>query len=133
MTTSSPHYPRSHGFILGTKTPHHRGSQGVVKSKAETLKSYIVETPQGEYRRNKIHLKQAAVNTIVPANNTSVVPKVQVKSVYQHTHRMCKVSPIAPTQESPNNNKGNSNVSTQCVPNPQSAKVVDKAEIKEPR
>ena len=39
----------------------------------------------------------------------------------------------APTHESPNNNKGNSNLSAQCVPIPKSAKVVEKAEAKEPR
>ena len=59
----------------------HRWSQGVVKSKAEMPTSYIVKMLQGEYRRNRIHLKEAALNTTVPASTTSVVPKVQVKNV----------------------------------------------------
>ena len=69
------------------------------------------------------------MNTTVPASTTSVVPKVQVKSAPQHTKNV-QSEPTAPTQESPYNNKGNSNVSVQYVPNPQSAKVVKKAETK---
>ena len=110
----------------------HRWSQGVATSKAETPRSYIVETPQGEYGRNRIHLKKAAMNTTVPASTTSVVPKVQVKSVHQHTQDV-QSEAITPIQESPSNNKGNSNVSAQCVPNPQNAKVVKKTQTKEPR
>ena len=48
----------------------HRWSQGVVMTKPETFRSYIVETPQSEYRRNRIHLKKAAVNITVPASTT---------------------------------------------------------------
>ena len=77
----------------------------MVKSKAERLISYIVQTPQGEYRRNSIHLKEAAVNTTVPASTTSVVPKAQVKIVPLH-----KKDVQSDPQDSPNNNKGNSNV-----------------------
>ena len=102
----------------------------MVKSKADTPRSYTVETPQGEHRRNRIYLKEAAVNTTVPASTTSVVSKIEIKCVPQHTQGVQSDS-IAPTQESPNNNKGNSNVSVQCVPNPQSAKVLEKAETKE--
>ena len=104
----------------------------MVKSKPETHRSYIVETPQGKYRRNRIHVKEAAMNTTVPARTTSVVSKTQVKSVHQHTQDV-QIEAITPTQESPDNNKGNSNVSAQCVPCPQSAKVVEKAGSKEPR
>ena len=82
-----------------------------------------METPQGEYRRNRIHLKEAAVN---------VVPKFEVKSIPQHIKDVQSES-MAHTQEYPSNNKGNSNVLVQCVPNPQSAKVVEKAETAEPR
>ena len=78
------------------------------------------------------YLKQAAMNTTVPASTTLVVPKVQVKSVHKHTQDV-QSEFITPTEESPNNNKGNSNVSAQCVPNAQSAKVVEKTETKEPR
>ena len=70
--------------------------------------------------------------TTVPASTTSVIPKVQVKSIQQHTQDV-QSEPITPTQESPDNNKGNSNVSAQCVSNHQSAKKVEKADTKEPR
>ena len=71
---------------FGYKTPPATdNSPGVVKCKAETPRSYIVETPQGGYRRNRINLKEAAVNTTVPASTTSVTPKVQVKRIHQHT------------------------------------------------
>ena len=82
--------------------------------------------------RNRIHLKEAAMNTTVPASTTSVVPKAQVKSVYQHTQNV-QSEPNTPSQESPSNNKGNSNVAAQYVPNTPSAKVVEKAETKESR
>ena len=36
---------------------------GVVKSQAEIPHSYIIQTPQGEYRRNHLHLKEAAIPT----------------------------------------------------------------------
>ena len=74
------------------------------------------------------------MNTTVLASTTSVVPKVQVKSVPHHTKDV-QSEPVAPTQESPNNNnnKGNSNVSGHCVPNIQSGNVMKKAETKETR
>ena len=81
----------------------------MAKSKAKTPKSYIVETPPGEYRRNRIHLKEAAVNATVLARTTSEVPNVQVKSIPQHTKDVQSES-TASTQESPNNYKGNSHV-----------------------
>ena len=106
----------------------HRWNEGMVKSKVETPRSYIVKTPQVEYRRKRIHLKEAIVNTTVPASTTSVLPKVQIKSVPQHTKDV-QSEPIAPTQEYPNNNKGNCNVLAQCIPNPIRAHT----ETKEPR
>ena len=43
------------------------------------------------------------------------------------------IKPLAPMQELPDNNKGNSNVSVECAPKPPSVKVMEKSEIKEPR
>ena len=37
--------------------------KGVIKSQAETPRSYIVLTPQGEKRRNRIHLREAGIST----------------------------------------------------------------------
>ena len=37
--------------------------KGVIKSQAETPRSYIVLTPQGEKRRNRIHLREAEIST----------------------------------------------------------------------
>ena len=37
--------------------------QGVIKSNAEITRSYIVQTPQGEKRRNRIHLREVAIPT----------------------------------------------------------------------
>ena len=61
------------------------------------------------------------MNTTGPASTTSVVPKVHVKSVPQCTKDV-QSEPIASTQESPNNNKGNSSVLGQCVPTPPKCK-----------
>ena len=35
----------------------------MIKSQAETPRSYIVLTPQGEKRRNRIHLREAGIST----------------------------------------------------------------------
>ena len=43
------------------------------------------------------------------------------------------IKPLSPIKESSDNNKGNSNVSAQCSPTPQSIPTVEKAEIKESR
>ena len=43
------------------------------------------------------------------------------------------INPLAPMQELPDNNKGNSNVSVEHAPKPPSVKVMEKSEIKEPR
>ena len=37
--------------------------KGVIKSQAEAPRSYIVLTPQGEKRRNRIHLREAGIST----------------------------------------------------------------------
>ena len=44
--------------------------KGVIKSQAETPRSYIVLTPQGEKRRNRIHLREAGISI-------NAVPKVE--------------------------------------------------------
>ena len=37
-----------------------------MKSKAETLRSYVMSTPDGDRRRNRIHLKDAGIPKAVP-------------------------------------------------------------------
>ena len=37
--------------------------KGVIKSQAGTTRSYIVITPEGEKRRNRIHLRKAGIST----------------------------------------------------------------------
>ena len=52
--------------------------KGVIKSQAETPRLYIVITPQGEKRRNRIHLKEAwiSTNTVPKASNMENVKYV---------------------------------------------------------
>ena len=111
-------------------------SQNVVKSLAETPWSSIVQTLQGEYRRNWSQLNKAAIWTIAPdpkskTSSTKVALPV-VQSVPKDTRDVC-IKPLSPIKESPDNNKGNSKVLAQCAPTPESVKVVEKAEIKGPR
>ena len=47
--------------------------KGVIKSQAETPRSYIVLTPQGEKRRNRIHLREAGITT----NEVPKAPNVE--------------------------------------------------------
>ena len=67
--------------------------KGVIKSQAETPRSYIVLTPQGEKRRNRIHLREAGISTnaVPKASNVEKVKYVllapnkspSVQRVYQ--------------------------------------------------
>ena len=52
--------------------------KGVIKSQAETPRSYIVLTPQGEKRRNRIHLREAGISTnaVPKASNVEKVKYV---------------------------------------------------------
>ena len=54
--------------VLVQATNSHRWSQGVVKSKAETPQSYVVQTPHGGYNRNRLQLKEAAIPTTYPVS-----------------------------------------------------------------
>ena len=46
--------------------------KGVIKSQAETPRSYIVITPKGEKRRNRIHLREAGISTNAVAKAPNV-------------------------------------------------------------
>ena len=52
--------------------------KGVIKSQADTPRSYIVLTPQGEKRRNRIHLREAGISTnaVPKASNVEKVKYV---------------------------------------------------------
>ena len=52
--------------------------KGVIKSQGETPRSYIVITPQGEKRRNRIHLRETGIstNTVPKAPNVEKVKYV---------------------------------------------------------
>ena len=70
-------------------TNGHRWSQGVVKSKAGAPQSYVVKTPQDEWRRNRLQLKDAAISTTVPVSTKIASPTssttVQPTSVFLYT------------------------------------------------
>ena len=72
-----------------------------------------------------------ALDQVSNNNSTKLAPpnsasdKTETRDVY--------IKPLSPIKESPDNNKGNSKVSVQCAPMPPNVKVVEEAEIKEPR
>ena len=102
----------------------------MVKSQAETPCSYIIQTPQGEYRRNQSHLKEAAIPTAVPESvSTTYITKFSLQPVQRN---VC-IKLLNSVKESFSNNKGNSNISAQYAPTPQSVPTLEKAEIKESR
>ena len=58
----------------------------MVKSKAETFQSYVVQITQGEYRRNRLQLKEAAITITVPiTTSTTTSITVQPTSVPLYT------------------------------------------------
>ena len=109
---------------------------GVVKSKAGTPWLYLVQTPQGEYRRNKLQLQNVAITTTVPVSTGTVITTtsttVQPTSGAQFKKDLL-VKPLCPIKELPNKNKGNFNVSAECIPDSSHANVVEKGEMKEPK
>ena len=48
---------------MGAEHPNKKMEKGVIKSQAETPRSYIVITPQGEKRGNRIHPREAGITT----------------------------------------------------------------------
>ena len=103
---------------------------GVVKSQAETPHSFIIQTPQGEYREKPFASERGSnTNTSPKSVSTTYNTKVSLQPMQRN---VCIMSPSL-IKESSNNNKGNSNVSAQCVPTPQNIPTVEMAEIKEPR
>ena len=94
-----------------------RWSEGVVKSTADTFRSYVVQKPQGEYRRDRLQLKEAAILTKDPGStstaSTTTSSTVQPTSVF--VCRGMPTKPLCPIKELPNNNKGDCNVSSKCA------------------
>ena len=70
--------------------------KGVIKSQADTPRSYIVLTPQGEKRRNRIHLREAGIST-------NAVPKAsnveKVKYVLLAPNKSPSVQSVCQTNE----------------------------------
>ena len=86
--------------------------KGVIKSHAETPRSYFVITPQGEKRRNRIHLRETGIstNTVSKAANVEEVKYVLLAP---------NISPIVQSMFQPNEEK----VSQSVVENVPKAKV----------
>ena len=61
--------PNQHVWMQNTLT--RQWYKAVVKSKAETPRSYVVSTPDGDERRNRIHLKDAGIPKVVPNVQTN--------------------------------------------------------------
>ena len=79
-----------------------RWNPGTVKAQAETPHSYIIQTPQGEYRRNYSHLKEAAIPTTVPEpENTTYNTKVPLQPVQGNVY----TKPLSPIKEPPSSNE----------------------------
>ena len=102
----------------------------VIKALEEASHLYIIQTPQGEYRRNCSHLKEAAIPTIVlESENTTCNAKVPLQAVQGNVY----TRPLSPIKEAPSSNEGNSNIAAQCASTLQSIPTVEKVKIKEPR
>ena len=56
--------PKQHVWVQNTSTK--QWYKAVVKSKADTPRSYVVLTPDGDKRRNRVHFKDAGIPNIVP-------------------------------------------------------------------
>ena len=67
-------YPKQHMWVPNTLTQ--QWCKAVVKSKAETPRSYVVSTPDGDKRRKRIHLKDAGIPKVV--HNAQPNPKGSV-------------------------------------------------------
>ena len=99
----------------------------MVKSQVETPHSYIIPTPQGEYRGNHLYLKEAAIPTTIPESGSTMY---NTKVSLQPMQRNACIKPLSPIKESSNNNTGNSNVSAQCALTLQSVPNVERLKSK---
>ena len=99
-------------------------------SKVETNQSYVVQTPQDEYRRNRLQLKEPAIPTTVPVSastvNTTTSPIVQPTGATGHAKDVL-TNALCPIKELLYNNKGNFSVLAECVPDLPSTKLVEKS------
>ena len=102
-----------------------RWSYCVVKSKVEMTQLYVVQTPQGQYCRNRPQLREAAIPTTVPVStssaNTTTSTTVQPTSVPLYTKDV-PTQTICPINELPDNNNRVSNVSAEWIPDPPNCK-----------
>ena len=126
-----PNYP-----IWVQATNDGRWSQSVVKSKAETPQSYVVQTPHGEYRRNRLQLKEVKIPATVPVSNCT--SNTSTSSTVQPTNVSVYImdgftNPLCPIKELPDINKGNYNISGECAPDPQVLKWWKRTQINETR
>ena len=65
---------------------------------ADTLQSYVVQIPKGEYRRNRLQLKETAISTTVPGiitNSVLAVYEAQLPNMqFRHTQIQLKYRPM---------------------------------------
>ena len=61
---------------MGAEYLDQKWYKAVVKSKAETPRSYLVSTPDGDKRSNWIHLMDACIPDVLP--NAQPIPKGSV-------------------------------------------------------
>ena len=78
-------------------------------------------------------MKEAAILTTVPAStSTTTTTTVFPNSLPLYTKNV-HTKPLCPLKELPNNNKRNSNVLSECAPDPPKSEMVGEAEIMELR
>ena len=93
----------------------------------------MIQKPQGEYRRNRLQLKKAAIPTTVPVSksfaSTTISTTVQSASFPLYAKDVLTKS-LCPIKELLDNNEDNSSVSAECVPDLQNVKWWKKLKLR---
>ena len=107
--------PKQPVWVQNTLTK--RWERGVIKSKAETPRSYIVQTPHGEKRRNRSHLREASIPSLKP--KVQVVERVRPHYILIAQKQQDRVPSLVKSVPTPSvNNTANSAPSANGIQSP---------------
>ena len=115
--------PKEPVWVQNTLTK--RWERGVIKSQAEIPRSYIVQTPHGEKKRNRSHLREASIPSLKP--KVQVVERVWPHYILIAQKQQDKLPSLVKSVPTPSvNNTANSAPSANGIQSPK-AQVVNSA------
>ena len=113
--------PKQPVWVQNTLTK--RWERGIIKSQAETPRSYIVQKPHGEKRRNRSHLRKASIPCLKP--KVQVVERVRPHYILIAQKQQDKVPRLVKSVPTPSvNSTANSTPSVNSIQSPKAQSQV---------